>query len=426
MSTLYWTDVNGRRWPVCSCLKAWLTVYQAELLRLSVIREGLDVYQTIGGSSKSGGTHVSGQCVDTAQTSDKAIWVARQMGADAGWHRRYNWDNAGGGAHAHLNLRGCPHGSAAADRQYTSEFSGVDHGHNGLANGGRDDGPRPLSKRTWSQGIAWAKARQSPKTSLRFGQWNLPGEDKLPNAAERIEAAVSMVRATPLAFVGWNELVGIKREGIASDFAHDVDAALGVDWKLVKPTKALNENYISYDSRLLSLEHQYADSILEAATGGRHLTRVVFKVKATGFVFAVGQTHLVNGSTTAHEADRQRQAADALTSMKAVSAKHANCPFIISGDMNTAKPLKALTDAGMKWTRKYADNSTSRDDTTYTNYAKTEASTNLAQIIDQSYVSKSFYCVGYSVRRKLDSAGTYVKPRPSDHELLVSSVRHPA
>jgi hypothetical protein len=33
-------------------------------------------------------------------------------------------------------------------------------GLNGLANRGKDDGPRPLSGRTWQQGIDWAKEQE--------------------------------------------------------------------------------------------------------------------------------------------------------------------------------------------------------------------------------------------------------------------------
>lgn len=432
--SLYWTDVNGRKWPVCSCLKAWLPVYQDELIRRGVIKRGLDVYQTIGGSSKSGGTHVSGQCVDTGQRSAEAIKVARQMGADASWNRPYNWDNAKGMAHAHLNLRGCPHGSAAADRQYSSEFQGVDHGKNGLANGAPDPGPKPLSKRTWQQGIAWAKALQKPKTNLRFATFNLPGADKLPKPADRIKAAVALLTPSPPALIGWQELVGIKSAGVPSDFAHDLDAALGENWLLVKPTKMLNENYISFDRTKLKLIKQYDDQILKAATGNRHITRAVFQDRETGFIFAVGNGQLVSTPKTAtavqkaaQEADRQKQAGDAHRFMTNVTAHHDNCPFILMFDANTSKPLKALTAAGMKWTRTYADNSSTRDDTTYTNYSKTKPSTNAADwIIDQCYVSPEFYCVGYSVRRKLTSAGDYVKPRASDHDVTVSSVRHPA
>lgn len=423
--SLYWTDVNGRKWPVCSCLKAWLPVYQDELIRRGVIKRGLDVYQTIGGSSKSGGTHVSGQCVDTGQRSAEAIKVARQMGADASWNRPYNWDNAKGMAHAHLNLRGCPHGSAAADRQYSSEFQGVDHGKNGLANGAPDPGPKPLSKRTWQQGIAWAKAQAEaakPKTTVKVAHWNLPAADKLPDPEGRIKAAVASIAVLDPDVIGWNELQPIKSAGVPSDFARALDAALGDNWLLVKPTLPWNENYISFNRDRIKLVRQYNDQILPGATGGRHITRAVFQVKATGFVFAVGQTHLVNGSTAAGERDRQSQAAKALHYMLNVTKLHDDCPFLIQGDMNTHAALKALVDAGMKNVRQYADTKTGAGYATYTNYAKTQPSTNPDWVIDACYVSPDFYALEYAVRTGTVK-GVFTQPRPSDHLPIISTIR---
>lgn len=143
----------------CSCLAKWLPVYEAELLRRGVIRYSLDVYQLTGTAKASAGTHAGGGAFDLAQTSPEAIKVARQMGADATWHRRKSQGFTVD--HAHGVLRGCPH-NAPARYQITA----VDLGYNGLGpagRGGRDDGPRPLSKRTWSQGIAWAKTQATPK-----------------------------------------------------------------------------------------------------------------------------------------------------------------------------------------------------------------------------------------------------------------------
>lgn len=150
--------------PACDCLAEWLPVYEAALIRLGIIKQSLDIYQLIGGAAASGGTHATGGAADTAQTSDEAIRVARQMGADAGWHRRYNWDGRGGMDHAHLVLRGCPHNGPA---RY--QIDAVDAGYNGLGSGGRganDDGPRPLSGRTWREGIAWAKQQEEDDMAL--------------------------------------------------------------------------------------------------------------------------------------------------------------------------------------------------------------------------------------------------------------------
>lgn len=176
-----------RGFPACSCLIDWLPVYEAELLRRGLIKKNLDIYQLIGGAPRSGGTHLDGQCADTAQVAAEAIEVARDMGADASWHRRYDWDNRGGVEHAHLNLRGCPHGTPAADRQYSSTFSGVDHGKNGLANGGRDDGPRPLSKRSYKAGITWAKKQGGPLPTF----WYVHVERLYPHKGPDVNAPVA-------------------------------------------------------------------------------------------------------------------------------------------------------------------------------------------------------------------------------------------
>lgn len=145
--------------PACPCLAEWLPEYEIELQRRGLLVGSLTIYQLIGGAAASGGTHTKGGAADLLDLAgDTEVWVARQMGADAGWTRPYNWDGNGGMAHDHLVLRGCPHNGPAA-----YQIDAVDAGFNGLGTGGRggpDTGPRPLSGRTWREGIKWAKAQQ--------------------------------------------------------------------------------------------------------------------------------------------------------------------------------------------------------------------------------------------------------------------------
>lgn len=161
--------------PACSCLIEWLPVYEKELLRRKVIKSNIDIYQLIGGAAASGGTHATGGAFDIAQTSATAIYVARQMGADATWYRPPNWDGAGGMPHTHGVLRNCPHNGPA---RY--QITAVDKGYNGLGHLGmgasssgvpssryKDTGPRPLSGRTWRQGIEWANALSAPKPPVK-------------------------------------------------------------------------------------------------------------------------------------------------------------------------------------------------------------------------------------------------------------------
>ena len=147
--------------PACACLIEWLPAYEAELLARGLIRFNIDIYQLIGGAKASAGTHSEGGAFDIAQTSPEAIKVARQMGADATWHRPENWDGRGGISHTHGVLTGCPH-----NRPARYQIDAVRAGFNGLGKGGRggkDTGPRPLSGRTWREGIAWHLEQQEQR-----------------------------------------------------------------------------------------------------------------------------------------------------------------------------------------------------------------------------------------------------------------------
>lgn len=138
--------------PTCPCVKEWLP-WLERLYRLrGVIKKSIDIAQLTGAASASGGTHRGGGAFDLWQSSDLAVEIARQMGADASWRRTRD---QGFPLHLHGVLRGCPHNLPA---RY--QINAVDNWGNGLGKngmGGRDDGPRPLSKRTWEQGILWAK-----------------------------------------------------------------------------------------------------------------------------------------------------------------------------------------------------------------------------------------------------------------------------
>lgn len=149
---LYWTDHYGKRWPVCSCLKEWLPAYEHELLRRHLIHTCIDLYQTIGGYSKSGGTHATGGAADEAQFSDAQVALARSMGA-AAWHRT---PAQGFIHHCHLVLNNCPHAAPTAKGQVQD----YKRGYNGLVGKSRRrESWVPRKLRTWQDGIAWAKAQ---------------------------------------------------------------------------------------------------------------------------------------------------------------------------------------------------------------------------------------------------------------------------
>ena len=146
--------------PACACLAEWLPAYEAELLARGVVVNGIDVLQLIGNAPASAGVHSKGGAFDIAQTQGTAVWVARQMGADATWARMWP-----GNVHTHGVLRGCPHNEPA---RY--QVAAVDAGFDGTGAGGRgapDDGPRPLSKRTWQQGLVWHRERVAERAERK-------------------------------------------------------------------------------------------------------------------------------------------------------------------------------------------------------------------------------------------------------------------
>jgi len=146
--------IQFRGHPACPCQVEWLPAFEAEAQRRGFITGPLPIAQLIGGAVTSGGTHATGGAADFWPHGDVAqvVWLARQMGADATWHRWFNWDGHNGSEHIHSVLTGCIHNGAA---RY--QIDKVRAGLNGLANDHKDDGPRPLSGRTWKQGIEWAE-----------------------------------------------------------------------------------------------------------------------------------------------------------------------------------------------------------------------------------------------------------------------------
>ncbi len=171
MGTLPAHAVMFRGLPACPCQVEWIPAFERHLRFLDILdpAEQLAIAQLIGGFSKSGGTHgdldqngnitAGGGASDiwlTGAKADAAVAVARQMGADATWHRPPNWDGKGGSEHVHCVLRACPHLTQSA----VAQILAVDHNGDGLVGDAPDPGPRPLSGRTWREGIAFARKQE--------------------------------------------------------------------------------------------------------------------------------------------------------------------------------------------------------------------------------------------------------------------------
>lgn len=184
--------------PACTCLARWLPLYEAELQARGILAKDaqLHIYQLIGGNPSSGGTHATGGAFDLLDLpGGEDLAIARQMGADATWSRPKGWDGADGIAHIHGVLTGCPHNGPA---RY--QIDAVVSGGNGLGKGGMgapDDGPLPLSHRTWEQGIAWhheqARSRKIERYNVRIDA-AIKERDKQAAKVKRLRAERDALR----------------------------------------------------------------------------------------------------------------------------------------------------------------------------------------------------------------------------------------
>lgn len=174
--------VDFRGFPACPCLAAWLPVYERQLQLRRLLVGRLSIFQLIGDAPASKGIHAKGGAFDLMDLPGKLdLDVGREMGADAYWTRT---PGQGFPLHNHGVLRGCPHNLPA---RY--QIDAVDAGFNGLGlngRGGPDDGPRPLSHRTWRQGLAWAREWED---NMPYLDW--PQEDRAALAADVAKAVIA-------------------------------------------------------------------------------------------------------------------------------------------------------------------------------------------------------------------------------------------
>lgn len=344
-----------RGFPACSCLIAWLPEYEKEALRLKYIKFHLDIYQLIGGSPKSAGTHTKGGAADTGQISTDLIRLARNMGADAGWHRPKNWDRKGGMAHAHLVLRGCPH-NGPARYQIESRSYGVDYGKNGLANGGKDDGPKPLSKRTWKEGIEWAKRQQaaaavgtptpapipepllSDDTTLTLVYWNcgpLPYSNLNAAAKSQIQKIIQTLKdARPSLAV----LMELHEE-------NGNKGALGYFKSIMPDTWEVIEG--DGGNHLVSMGGKYSFIRKEnRVSRNRAFSLWNLRRKDTGLAFWVSGLHVTAGNTPANVYDRSIQVRDLVNEVYHI-ARGIVCVDKNNYTASPGSPTKRLKDAGI-------------------------------------------------------------------------------
>ncbi len=262
------------------------------------------------------------------------------------------------------------------------------------------------------------------RATLRLGQLNLPGADKLKRATVRAAKAASLIKSVSLDVVTFNELVGPTSSKRPSQFARSVLKALGSKWRIITPTMGYNENYIAYRPDRVELITQYPDRIVPGVgTGtarkktGRHVTPVLFKDRSSNQPVLIVATHLVNNN----RAGARTQAYAVGSYATELSSGY---PVLVAGDMNTSDQLRGLTSRGLKDARRNALKRTNASYATYVKYSGTKPRKDASWIIDQTYVPRTWTVSRWKTELGTKK-GTFTKPRVSDHLLVWSDLVGP-
>ncbi|GAA3509927.1 hypothetical protein GCM10022234_00050 [Aeromicrobium panaciterrae] len=272
----------------------------------------------------------------------------------------------------------------------------------------------------------------TPKMTIRPLWYNIPGPDKIKNDSTRAKAGAALIKSGRPSVFGLNELVGTGKNTanptVPSPFAKKVSTALGLEYGMVIPTTAANENYLFWEKDSTGLVKRYPDLKVYAkvdgkAVPGRHLTVAVFEDIKSGQEFVFGVTHLVDGKQWG--AGRTAQAVLIRKELDRISALHGNAPIFIGGDMNRSDDLPAFTERGQCNLRKNPKASTNAMYATYTNIANDVMGKNPEWIIDHGYGPANFVRNGYTVLLGYDASGTFPPIRPSDHVPILFSVTAP-
>lgn len=209
--------------PTCECLYESLPLVEQVMLRKGLIKYNLDVYQLTGNAGASAGTHSQGGAVDSGQYTDAQLRVWRDAGYDPSWKRTIQQGFSI--THHHGVARGCPHNAPA---RY--QVAAVDAGYNGLGAGGKagpDNGPKPLSHRTWSEGVAWMKeflaSAPEPDPLVTLMNFNVGSPKYFGPWAPRRDAFATL-------FAGWKPDILVCQETHYAYQTADILAWLGSDY----------------------------------------------------------------------------------------------------------------------------------------------------------------------------------------------------
>lgn len=259
------------------------------------------------------------------------------------------------------------------------------------------------------------------------------------------------IKAENLAVLGLQEAEHWKVAGGATQY-QDVVNLLGGEWQIVK-TADTDGTRIAYDAAQVTLVRSGVRELASNHKPDRWVVWTVFEQKSTGRQFFFADTHLIAGpvvsSTTKCSSKqsklykiRKKEAGQVADTVK---AKAGNLPVVLVGDMNSHKfhcpnnaPYRIYKASGLvdpldnTERQKGTGNPTVpiRIHTQFdsSNHYKSAPKSHpwpLGTDIDYIWVSSSISTLEYEMVVKINSAGKFVGPPPSDHNMVRATILIP-
>lgn len=262
------------------------------------------------------------------------------------------------------------------------------------------------------------------------------------------------IKAEKLAIVGLQEAEHWKVAGGATQY-QDIVNLLGGGWEIVK-TADTDGTRIAYDSTQVQFVSAGNRELVSNHKPDRWVVYATFKQISTGRDFFFANTHLIagpvtssrtkcSGSTTKTFRIRKKEAAQVVST---IQAKAGNLPVVLVGDMNAHKfhcpsnaPYVTYTAAGLvdplgnsarlKSTGNRTPDALIAINTQFdssNHYAKAPKRHPwpLGTHIDYVFVSKSITTLEYEMVVSINSAGRFIGPPPSDHNMVRATIVIPS